>query len=265
MKAWGSIANTWSTCLVITAVLFCSVAFSNPLIVKVNFTEFPPYFEKTDNQLSGMAVDMLDAMNKFQSKYQFTLIDNPPMRRFYSFEKGGYDISLFDHLHWGWDDYYVQATDVYLRGGEKYVALARPGRGQDYFENFKGKRLGGFLGYHYGLANYNSDPKVLKDEFNMELSSTHEGNVLKILEGRIDVAILTDAFLSRWFLLHPEKKDQLIISDIWDQQYNFSMIVRKDISPSAQELNSLMASMEKMGALDLVWKKYGISTSSHGL
>ena len=265
MKVWDKIANSRWAFLAITALLFCSISVSSPLIVKVNFTEFPPYFEKAGSNLSGMAVDMLEAMNKFQSKYEFTLIDNPPMRRFHSFENGSYDISLFDHLHWGWDDYYVQATNVYLRGGEKYVALAKPGRGQEYFKNFKGKRLGGFLGYHYGLADFNSDPQILKKEFNMELSSTHEGNVLKILTGRIDVAILTDAFLSRWFILHPEKKDQLIISDIWDQQYNFAMIVRKNISPSAQELNTLMASMEQTGALDPVWEKYGISPSSHGL
>jgi len=265
MKLWGKIAVAWPAFIMIATLLLASPAQSKPLVVKVNFTEFPPYFVKANNTLSGMAVDMIEVMNEFQSKYQFTLVDNPPMRRFHSFERGGYDISFFDHLHWGWDDYYVNVTKVYLRGGEKYVALARPGRGQEYFSDFKGKRLGGFLGYHYGLADFNSDPQVLKKDFNMELSSTHEGNVLKILEGRIDVAILTDAFLSRWFVLHPEKKDQLLISDIWDQEYNFSMIVRKDISPTADELNLLMASMEQTGALNSVWKKYGISPSSHNL
>jgi len=241
----------------------CHSALSEPLVVKVNSTHFPPYFEEKDKDRASMAVDMIEIMNDFQSKYLFTLVSNPPRRRFISFEQGRYDLSFFDHMHWGWDKYSVQATKVYLRGGEKYVALAKPGRGQEYFNNFKGKRLGGYLGYHYGLANFNSDPSVLKKEFNMELSNTHEGNLLKIIEGRIDVAILTDAFLSRFMVLHPEKKDKILVSDIWDQQYNFSMIVRKHISPSADEMNSLLASMELAGALSPLWQKYGIPANAY--
>ena len=263
MKASSRLLSVSQLMLVIFFACTSQWALSEPIEVKVNSTHFPPYFEEKDKERASMAVDMIEIMNNFQSKYLFTLVSNPPRRRFLSFEQGRYDLSFFDHMHWGWDKYSVQATKVYLRGGEKYVALAKPERGQEYFNNFKGKRLGGFLGYHYGLANFNSDPKVLEKEFNMELSNTHEGNLLKIIEGRIDVAILTDAFLSRFLVLHPEKKDLLLVSDIWDQEYNFSMIVRKHISPSAQEMNSLLANMELAGALSPLWQKYGIPNTAY--
>ena len=247
--------------LVILLAGFTLSAVSEPLIVRVNSSHFPPYFNEREHVRSSIAVDMLKILNAFQSKYHFTLVPSPAMRRFYSFEQGRYDLSFFDHLHWGWEKYAVQATRVYLRGGAKYVALAQAGRGQEYFKSFKGKVLGGFLGYHYGLANFNRDPKVLKDRYNMELSTTHEGNLLKVIAKRIDVAILTDAFLSRYLQQHPEKKARLLVSDIWDQQYNFSIIVRDDSSPTVAELNELLLQMEQSHALYPVWKKYGIPAS----
>ncbi len=233
-------------------------ANSEPITVRVSASHFPPYINESPNGRSGMAIDMLNIINDFQSKYHFTVVASPTMRRFYFFEQGRYNVSFFDHLHWGWENYAVKATNVYLRGGEKYVALAKPGRGQEYFEGFKGKTLGGFLGYHYGVAKFNSDPKVLKQEYNMELSSTHEGNLRKVLGNRIDVAILTDAFLSRYFVLHPEQKAKLLVSDIWDQRYNFSIIVRDDSTPNVEELNQLLLQMKRVNALQPLWEKYGI-------
>jgi len=249
--------------LAIFLALQAQLAASEALPVQVAFGQFPPYFIVKNEQRTGIAVDMIHIMNAFQNKYLFTFVDTAVMRRFYSFEQGRYNLSFFDHLRWGWDKYQVKATKVYLRGGEKYVALAKPGRGQEYFESFKGKILGGFLGYHYGLTNFNNDPKVLKDDYSMELSTTHEGNVLKIIEKRIDVAILTDAFLSRYLLQHPEQKERLLVSDIWDQQYNFSIIVRDDTSPSVEELNQLLQKMEQANALYPVWKKYGIPAAMY--
>ncbi len=236
-----------------------SSASSAPIEVKVHFDSFPPYLILEGEKRSGIAVEMIEIMNNFQSRYYFTFVNNPPMRRFKRFDEGKYDMSTFDHLHWGWDKEKVDASDVYLRGGEKYVALAKPNRGQQYFEVFEGKKIGGFLGYHYAMANFNNDPKYLLETFNMELSSSHKGNLLKLLKGRVDMIILTDAFLSRWLVLHPEDKNKLLVSDKWDQEYNFVLIIRKGIKPSVQELNELLTKMNQAGVLFPLWQKYGIT------
>ncbi len=249
--------------LAVTTLAISPNIFSEPIVVRVNSSQFPPYSYEKAHTNTSITDDMLTVINAFQSKYHFTLVHGPVMRRFYSFEKGRYDLSFFDHLHWGWAQYAVQATRVYLRGGEKYVALAKAGRGQEYFNDFKNKVLGGFLGYHYGVANFNSDPKVLKKDFNMELSTTHEGNLLKVIEQRIDVAILTDAFLSRYLIEHPQYQDQLLVSDVWDQEYSFSIVVRDGASPSVEELNELLHQMERARALYPVWEKYGIPPAAY--
>ncbi|MEH6345323.1 MAG: ABC transporter substrate-binding protein [Bermanella sp.] len=230
-----------------------------PLEVKVHFDSFPPYLILNGDKRSGIGVDLVEIMNDFQSNYRFSFVTSPAMRRFQLFKNGSYDISMFDHLHWGWNVDEVDSTDVFLHGGEKYVALAKPNRGQEYFEVFHGKKIGAFLGYHYGLASFNNDPKTLLETYNIELTSSHEGNLLKLLNGRIDMVILTDAFLSRWLVLHPQNKGNLLISEKWDQQYHFVMVVRKGTTPSAQELTELLNEMKRAGALVLLWQKYGVT------
>jgi len=234
-------------------------AASSPIEVKVHFDSFPPYLILKGAERSGIGVDLLAIMNGFQSTYRFTFVTSPTMRRFQLFDEGKYDISMFDHLHWGWDKDAVDTTKVYLHGGEKYVALVKPNRGQEYFEVFHGKKIGAFLGYHYGMTSFNNDPKVLSDTYNMELTSSHEGNLLKLLSDRVDMVILTDAFISRWLILHPEDKEKLLVSDKWDQEYNFVMVVRKGISPSAHELDELLNKMKQAGVLFPLWQKYGIT------
>lgn len=188
-------------------------AASSPIEVKVYFDTFPPYLILKGSKRSGIGVDLVNIMNDFQSTYRFSFVNSPTMRRFQLFDEGKYDLSLFDHLHWGWDENKVDITDVYLHGGEKYVALAKPHRGQEYFEMFHGKTVGAYLGYHYGMASFNNDPKVLANTYNMELTSSHEGNLLKLLNGRIDIVILSDAFISHWLVLHPEDKNKLLVSN----------------------------------------------------
>jgi len=234
-------------------------ASSAPLEVKVHFDSFPPYLILKGAKRSGIGVDLVEIMNDFQSRYRFTFVTSPTMRRFQLFNEGSYDLSLFDHLHWGWDVEKVDSTDEFLHGGEKYVALAKPNRGQEYFEVFHGKKIGAFLGYHYGLTSFNNDPKTLLETYNMELTSSHEANLLKLLNGRVDMVILTDAFISRWLVLYPEDKEKLLISDKWDQEYNFVMIIRKGVSPTAQELTELISEMQRTGVLIHLWQKYGIT------
>lgn len=227
--------------------------------VRVALDPFPPYVEKDKNgHWSGVNVDMMKIMNRFQSKYKFIGVSTSSKNRFELFTMNRYDMYMSVELIWGWEGYPVDSTGVYLHGGEKYVALAKSGRGQEYFDEFKGKRLAGYLGYHYGLANFNSDPDLLKKKYNMQLSATHEGNLLKVVHQRADIAIVTEAYISRWLILHPEHQEKLLISDKWDQKYNLVMIIRKGISPTVKELDELITKMGIAGVLVPLWKKYGL-------
>ena len=230
--------------------------------VRVAMDSFPPYHDtNSQGDFIGVDPDMIKIMNQFQSKYEFVIVPTSARRRIEHFKDNRYDMYMSDQLVWGWQSQPVDTTDVYSYGGEKYVALAQDGRGQEFFDDFTHKNLAGVHGYHYGLANFINDPEVLENKYNMQLSATHEGNLLKVVNKRTDIAIVTQAYISHWLLLHPQYQGKLLISNKWDQQYNLVMIIRQGISPSKDELNALINDMQSQGLLAPLWKKYGINNS----
>lgn len=250
----------WKLCFVVAIILNlmtpCSYAKKN---VRVGISHFPPFIVINEDQVSGMAIDMLNAMNRFQENFRFTTIITAPGRRILDFKDRRYDLSLFDNINWGWKELDVDASIVYLTGGEVYIALAKKGRGEAFFSDFSKKTMIGILGYHYGFAGFNSSPKFLKKKFNMQLTTSNLGSIKMVLVGnRGDIAVVTKSFLSQYLLRHPEDRKKLLISEKMDQVYNHTIIVRRWIRPTVDEINQLLIEMDKAGVLKPIWRSYGI-------
>jgi len=244
-------------CLLCLSVL----AFDSPAhteTVNVGGYHFPPFVELTGDKFTGLTLDLIAAINSFQDLHRFVFIPTSSKRRYRDFNDREFDMLFFEDLRWGWEDKKMQASRVFLQGGEVYIAKAAPSRDQNFFQNFKGKTMAGYLGYHYGFANFNADDQYLHDIFNMELSTTHEGNIKKVLRGLVDIAVITKSYLDRYLKQHPGIKDQLLISVKSDQIYRHTILVRKGARPSAAEINTLLDQMEQAGVLSRLWQKYGI-------
>lgn len=213
-----------------------------PKIVRVGATEFPPYIHiETGGKVTGILESLLDYMNAEQKDYIFQSIPISAMRRHGDFKSGDYDLSFFDNIEWGWDKSKVDVSEVYMRGKEVYIAKKKPDRDESYFADFKGKAMVGILGYHYGFAGFNADPIFLRKKYNMQLSTSNEGSVKMILFDRGDIAVVSDIYLRSYLQKHPEDKSKLLISNKIDQQYNHTVIVRKNIRPTVQEINALLS------------------------
>jgi polar amino acid transport system substrate-binding protein len=231
-----------------------------PLVVKVGVVHFPPYIEVEPNgKTGGMIIELLDYMNTTQNDYKFEPVQTSAMRKISDFKKGSYDLGFFDNLKWGWDKADVDASNVYMRGKEIYIAKKKPGRSEDYFKDFTGKSMVGMLGYHYGFADFNADAKLLRKKYNMQASTSNEGSVKMILHDRGDIAIVSDAFLNWYFFNHPEARNQILISGKVDQYYLHSVIVRKNIRPTVQEINALLAKFKQSKNFKSMEDRYGIT------
>jgi len=244
-------------CLLCLSVL----AFGSPVhteTVNVGGYHFPPFVEQTGEKFTGLTLDLIAAMNTFQYLHRFLFIPTTSKRRYRDFNDREFDLLFFEDLRWGWEDKKMEASRIFLEGGEVYIAKATPSRDQSFFQNFKGKTMVGYLGYHYGFAGFNADGQFLHDVYNMELSTTHEGNIKKILRGLVDIAVITKSYLSRYLKQHPEIRNQLLISTESDQIYQHTILVRKGTKPSAAEINTLLDQMEQAGVLSKLWQKYGI-------
>jgi hypothetical protein len=227
--------------------------------VRVGATEFPPYIEiNKDGSVGGIITETLAYLNSVQKKYKFVAIPASAMRRHADFKNKVYDVSFFDNIEWGWDKTAVDASEVFMRGKEVYIALAKPGRNEEFFADFTNKTMIGILGYHYGFANYNSDPDFLRKKYKMQLSSSNAGSIEMVLDGRGDIAVVSDAFLNSYLITRAATK-KILVSRKVDQHYLHTVIVRKNTKPTVQEINALLKQFKKSQVYENIILKYGVT------
>ena len=225
----GMFALFWAALFIMAG----SPAFAQ-IAVKVGAYNFPPYYHTKERR--GVVADLIDFLNHAQDDFAFELVPTSPRRRYADMEMGRFDVMMFEMQEWGWSDHPVETTPSMLVGGELYVARAEDGRGESFFEDIVRKKLVGIAGYHYRFAGFNSDEQFLKSTFDIRLTSTHDGNLMSILAGRSDVAIVTQSYLKRWQRKNPDASERLLVSERLDQQYRLPILVGPRSPATASEL-----------------------------
>ncbi|RDH44166.1 transporter substrate-binding domain-containing protein [Zooshikella ganghwensis] len=243
----------------IFTLFFISFKLSAEITVRISMSPFEPFVLDTDPP-SGIAIDMMELMNNFQDTYHFTFIMTTSVRRHKAFKNGLFEMSMFDNYKWGWEGFPVDVSKVYLKGGEIYVALAKPDRTQSYFKEFEQKRMIGMLGYHYGFADFNSDQSFLKERFHMSLTTNNLATITMLLKDRGDIAVITESFFNQYLKNNQHMRNKFIRSNHYDQEYNHTIIIRKGIKPSIEEINTLLEDMEKAGILEPLWESIGLQS-----
>jgi ABC-type amino acid transport substrate-binding protein len=152
----------------------------------------------------------------------------------------------------------VDFSNVFLQGGEVYIAPAKAGRGQEWFDDLKSKRMVGILGYHYGFANNVADPDTLTKAWNIKLVNNHRSSIEMVMADRMDVAVVTDAYLWAYLARNPGARERLLISDRYDQHYHHRTLVRRGGPIDVDTLNRLLAGMERDGTLQRLWRAAGV-------
>lgn len=255
---------TRRTTLSVLVSLILSIPTSAPVAsparaattVKVGAYEFPPYVPETG---PGVTQGLVDLLNAAQPDLRFELVATSPQRRYEDLEQGRFDIIAFESLAWGWKGRPVDATRVFLRDAEVFVAKAGSGVGQTIFDSLDGKTILGRLGYHYAFAGYESDPRVLEQRFRTRVTLTHEGNVRNVIAGRATFAIVTRSFLNQLLKAEPGLARHLVVSERTDQIYEHTILVRRGGPVGAETLNALLDRLEADGRLNALWTKSGIS------
>jgi polar amino acid transport system substrate-binding protein len=226
--------------------------------VRVGGYSFPPFVENADGKFEGITLDIIKAMNTLQDVYVFKFVPTASKRRYRDFERGAFDLIMFENIQWGWAGKPVEQSDVFHQGGEVYIARVEHGRDQGYFEDFTGKRIVGFVGYHYGFANFNADETFLKNQFNATMTMTHEGNIRSVANGRVDIAVVTISFLKKYLHHHPEIQGKILIFQKLDQRYNHTMLMRANTHPTISEINVLIQKMKENNVFTNILESYGI-------
>ncbi len=81
--------------------MFSNQAIAETETVNVGGYVFPPFVEEISNQYVGITIDLISEMNSFQNKYKFQFVSTSPKRRFRAFDKGTFDLIMFEDKNWG--------------------------------------------------------------------------------------------------------------------------------------------------------------------
>ncbi|GAA5314929.1 MAG: transporter substrate-binding domain-containing protein [Candidatus Pelagadaptatus aseana] len=228
--------------------------------VAVGIYHFAPFaFEDSNTKPSGMTYDLVDALNQLQHQYHFSLFKTTPSGRYKAFERNHFDMMVFESKLWGWQDRPMLASKVFLKGGEVYITLKKPGRDQSFFNNVGDKSIIGIRGYHYGFANFNSDQEYLKQNFKILLTHSNESSIRMLLGGRGDVAVVTQSYLQLYLKHNPEAADKLLISEKLDQEYQHTFLIRDGHDITPEQINVWLQQLKSNGTLDDIWRKWGLN------
>jgi ABC-type amino acid transport substrate-binding protein len=241
--------------------LFClGASASDRSEVVVGIYPFAPFtYQDSNATQGGLTHDLVEALNQHQAQYQFSLFTTSPLGRFKAFERHHFDMMMFESKQWGWQDRAMQASKVFLKGGEVYIALNKPGRDQSYFDTIADKSVIGIRGYHYGFADFNNDPEYLKQNFKVLLTHSNESSIRMLLGNRGDVAVVTESYLKLYLKNNPDAADKLLVSKKKDQRYNHTILIRDGHAITPQQINQWLDQLQANGTLEKIWRKWGLN------
>lgn len=232
--------------LVHSAILCClySSTFAESKVVNVGGYNFPPF--STSNGKSGIVYDLIQKLNKSQTKYKFVFSHTSPSRRYRDLKNRKIDLIFFEDELWGWSTSNIpyQKTSILLNGGENFVALAKPDRDQKFFDTFQGKKVRAIFGYHYNFADMKTDPEILRKK-GISLGQTDEENVNDLLNERVDIIVINSFNVESLLKSRPGLASKLLISSKKDQIYQLRILLNDNSPVSATEIEKMVVPLMK--------------------
>ena len=247
--------------LLLAALAVCCVLPSQAAqLVRVGAAHFPPYTVRPESGAdTGLLPQLVEALNRLQSDYQFVLVPTSIPRRFNDFKEGRVDMAIFENPDWGWKDIPHTLVDMGLEDAEIFVAQKKPDRDENYFKELTGKRLALYSGYHYEFANFNADPKYLADSYKATLTYSHDSNLLMVLRARADIALVTRSYLSDYLLRNQKVGEQLLVSQRIDQVYHHYALIRPQAPITGDAFGKLLQGLRNNGQMLKIFDPYKIA------
>ncbi|MGH8390015.1 MAG: substrate-binding periplasmic protein [Pseudomonas sp.] len=256
--------RTASQLLLATLVASWMLPSQAAQLVRIGAAHFPPYTVRPEQGAdTGLLPQLVEALNASQSDYQFVLVPTSIPRRFGDFKQGRIDMAIFENPAWGWKEIPHTDVDMGLEDAEIFVAQRQPEnqqvRQQDYFAELAGKRLALFSGYHYAFADFNPEPQYLAKNYNATLTYSHDSNLLMVLRGRADIALVTRSYLSDYFLRNLSVVNELLVSERVDQVYHHYAILRPTAPITGETFGKLLQGLRDNGQMLKIFDPYKIA------
>ncbi|WLD58095.1 transporter substrate-binding domain-containing protein [Salinispirillum sp. LH 10-3-1] len=248
-KPWNGLSS-----ILVLCVLLLAVGAQARERIYVGAYDFPPYLVVEDGvPVGGITLTLMDHLNAHQSDYEFVLYFTSAARRFNDLASGRFSLMLFENPAWGWSREQISAQPLpqFFDDREVYIARQESGRNQDYFSDLTQRRMAGILSYHYGFSDFNNNPDYLREEFNMILVSTQSALIELVLEGRAEIAVVSQVFLQQFLHANPDKVQQILVSDQHDQIYQHHVLAASERAALVQQVLVWLAELAAADVLTM--------------
>ncbi|SDT98663.1 substrate-binding periplasmic protein [Halopseudomonas salegens] len=241
-------------------LLLTAQVLAGPKTVPVGGYVFPPFVDLTSQgEWRGITLDLLDELNRLQHDYHFEFYPTSAGRRYADLRAGHYELMLFENPAWGWPPDQVEGLKGLVMGQEVFIARRAQGRDQGYFADHEGKRIALFSGYHYAFADFINNKQYLRSKHNAVFTQSQESNVQMVLRGRVELGVVTDAWLETYLQRYPQYRDELLIGSDPDQLYQHFLLLRRGSTPDMATMRRLFERLKSNGALERVLVRHGIN------
>ncbi len=249
--------------VIIAALLLGGIPIAQAkTVITVGAYHFPPVAEVSeDRQPQGLLADLIQGLDAAHDDIDIQIFHTSPKRRHLDFDAGLYDVMFFESPNWGWTNRDITVSRPILIDEDFYIALRKPGRDLDFFDDIRNRQLIAISGYHYGFADLENDTKTLKNKFRIEFSDSHSRNLNLIKADRpsvAEVAIISRAYLQMHLSQQPDDWRHLLISDRLDQRYELRIIARKNGPVSASDMMQRLAPLVTDGSYRMMVEKWGL-------
>lgn len=240
-------------------MLLLPMAFAK-VPVRVGAYEFPPYVQFQQDQATGLLVELITQLNQLQQEYHFELVMTTAIRRHQDFQQGLFDAIFFEDINWGWQQrgLKLQQSPAFAQADEVFIALKSNAKSQHWFADLNGKSIAGILGYHYRIADYQTDPELLSSRYLLIPVSDHHASIELVLKERTDTAIVTRSFLSQYLDLQPQYREILLISERIDQSYQHQLLLHAEHPLEITTLYQWVQHVLQQPALQQALTQYGL-------
>ena len=106
---------------------------------------------------------------------------------------------------------------------------------------------------------FNASPKFLTETFGATLTYSHESNLLMVLRGRADIALMTRSNLIDMLGCDPQAKAQVMVSERIDQTYRHFALLRPQAPIQSQQFAQMLQKLRDNGQLKAIFAPYKIA------
>jgi len=205
----------------------------------------------------GAGPEILQAMNLVQDKFRFKHKIVATKRKQQSFQELWVDISMWDNLNWGWQEFRVEATIPIVEANDIFISKHSPDSGK-LFSDLEQQKIVIVNGYHYHFLGYETDVNKINQRFNVIQVRTEEAAIRMVESGRATVAVVSDSSYY-WYIKRKNLSNAVFDRAAFvDASYTRHFVVPKSAPITVTELNEILKSAHDKGLLLPIYKRYGL-------